>query len=103
MVRFTYTYSHEAWGESLRDRLDDVLVFELATLDPTDYQLAVQEQNLTMSHRWFRHANVHVGGLPENTNYVDDHLLAWYHDFVSQRPDWNDGDEELARRAYLHH
>jgi len=113
MLGYNYTYSRTDWVEALDDRLSDMLVFELATLPP-DLRLYMHLlQARSRAEGWpspmpFNTQDAdfppHTGvlqNLPRNCEYADHLLKAWYENYISARPEYDEDWDHDPGQFYL--
>lgn len=114
MLKHSYLFQRKDWKTALRDRLDDMLLLELACMDDKDRPdvFVVHAVNETPDHRFIKEfirdsnwdpAVDPIEGIPVDRDYADDMLQTWFNDFCCQRPEYaTDSDDHSVGQVYLH-
>lgn len=114
MLKFGYLFHRGDWKNTLRDRLDDMLLLELACMDDKDRPdvFIVHAVKETPDHRFIKEfirdsswdpAVNPIEGMSIDRDYADDMLQKWFNEFERQRPDYaSDSDDDSGVRVYLH-
>lgn len=114
MLRFSYLFQRRDWKSALRNRLDDMLLLELACMDDKDRPdvFITYAVNATPDHRFIKEfirdsnwdpAVNSIEGIPIDRDYADDMLQKWFNDFYRQRPEHaSDSDDDSGGGVYLH-
>lgn len=114
LLRFRYTYARGDWAHTLKDRLEDMLEFELATMAEADrpegtliegwkqYGNEPPMLYLQMRDDFERNREDPVI-LPDIIEFADHLLHRWYEEFIVKVPNYNDDPVTHRPHVYLGH